>query len=117
MHEDDREEWIASGVGDEDGWRNQDEREWIVTRGGSKDNIILESLRGRVGAEWDVRKWKSEIDREVKCVGLNECMEDGWSNFLCPTFPHEFYTFEQVSICNSKTPDLWVIPLSRMGLL
>ena len=39
--------------------RNQDEREWIVTRG------------GRVGAEWDVRKWKSEIDREVKCVGLN----------------------------------------------
>ena len=39
--------------------RNQDEREWIVTRG------------GRVGAEWDVRKWKSEIDREVKRVGLN----------------------------------------------
>ena len=25
---------------------------------------------GRVGAEWDVRKWKSEIEREVKCVGL-----------------------------------------------
>ena len=38
--------------------RNQDEREWILTKG------------GRVGAEWDVRKWKSEIDR-VKCVGLN----------------------------------------------
>ena len=70
--------------------RNQDEREWIETRG------------GRVGAEWDVRKWKSEIDREVKCVGLNECMEDGWSNFLCPTFPHEFYTFEQVSTSKSK---------------
>ena len=39
--------------------RNQEELEWIVTRG------------GRVGADWDVRKWKSEIDREVKCVGLN----------------------------------------------
>ena len=39
---------------------NQNEREWIVTRG------------GRVGTEWDVRKWKSEIDREVKSVGLNE---------------------------------------------
>ena len=38
--------------------RNQDERELIVTKG------------GRVGAEWE-RKWKSEIDREVKCVGLN----------------------------------------------
>ena len=38
--------------------RNQDECEWIVTRG------------GRVRAEWDVRKWKSEIEREVKCVGL-----------------------------------------------
>ena len=37
--------------------RNQDKCEWIVTKG------------GRVGAEWDVRKWKSEIDREVKCVG------------------------------------------------
>ena len=24
-----------------------------------------------MGAEWDVRRWKSEIDREVKCVGLN----------------------------------------------
>ena len=24
-----------------------------------------------MGAEWDVRKWKSEIDREVKCVGLD----------------------------------------------
>ena len=39
--------------------RNQDEREWILTKG------------GRVGAEWDVRKWKSELDREGKCVGLN----------------------------------------------
>ena len=39
--------------------RNQDERKWMVTRG------------GRVGAEWDVKKWKSEIEREVKCVGLN----------------------------------------------
>ena len=38
--------------------RNQYEREWILTKG------------GRVGAEWE-RKWKSEIDREVKCVGLN----------------------------------------------
>ncbi|XP_063877492.1 uncharacterized protein LOC135109778 [Scylla paramamosain] len=43
--------------------RNQNEREWVVTRG------------GRVGAEWDVRKWKNEIDKEVKCVGLNE-----WKN-------------------------------------
>ena len=39
--------------------RNQDECEWILTKG------------GRVGAEWDVRKWKSEIDREVKCMGIN----------------------------------------------
>ena len=39
--------------------RHQDEREWIVISG------------GRVGAECDVRKWKSEIDREGKCVGLN----------------------------------------------
>ena len=39
--------------------RNQNEREWMVRRG------------GRVGAEWDVKKWKSEIEREVKCVGLN----------------------------------------------
>ncbi|MPC65526.1 hypothetical protein E2C01_059663 [Portunus trituberculatus] len=39
--------------------RNQNEREWIVTRG------------GRVGTEWDARKWKSEIDRELKWVGLN----------------------------------------------
>ncbi|XP_063861501.1 uncharacterized protein LOC135101456 [Scylla paramamosain] len=43
--------------------RNQNEREWVVTRG------------GRVGAEWDVRKWKNEIDKEMKCVGLNE-----WKN-------------------------------------
>ena len=34
MHEDDREEWIASGVGDQDGWEEQDEREWILTKGG-----------------------------------------------------------------------------------
>ena len=33
--------------------RNQEELEWIVTRG------------GRVGAEWNVREWKSEIDSEV----------------------------------------------------
>ena len=39
--------------------RHQDEREWIVISG------------GRVGAECDVRKWKSEIDREGRCVGLN----------------------------------------------
>ena len=39
--------------------RNQNEREWIVTRG------------GRVGIEWDARKWKSEIDRELEWVGLN----------------------------------------------
>ena len=39
--------------------RKQDEREWTVTRG------------GREGAEWDVRKQRSEVDREVKCVGLN----------------------------------------------
>ncbi|MPC63568.1 hypothetical protein E2C01_057667 [Portunus trituberculatus] len=26
---------------------------------------------GRVVTEWDARKWKSDIDREVKWVGLN----------------------------------------------
>ena len=35
--------------------RNQNEREWMVRRG------------GRVGAEWDVRKWNSEIDRGEVC--------------------------------------------------
>ena len=35
--------------------RNQDESEWMVSRA------------GRVGAEWDVRKWKSEIDRGGVC--------------------------------------------------
>ena len=44
--------------------RNQDEREWIVTRG------------GRVGAEWDVRKWKSETDRQRGEVYGNEYMEE-----------------------------------------
>ena len=35
--------------------RNQDERDWIVTRG------------DRVGAKWDVRKWRSEINRDEVC--------------------------------------------------
>ena len=29
-----------------------------------------------MGSEWDVRKLKSEIDREVKCVGLTEYVEE-----------------------------------------
>ena len=28
--------------------------------------------RSREGLEWDVRKWKSEIDRTVKSVGLSK---------------------------------------------
>ncbi len=43
--------------------RNQNECEWVVSKG------------GRVATKWDVRKWKSEIDKEVKRVGLNE-----WTN-------------------------------------
>ncbi|MPC75387.1 hypothetical protein E2C01_069773 [Portunus trituberculatus] len=42
--------------------RNQNEREWIVPRG------------SRVGTEWDVRKWKSEIDRGE--VGGTEYLEE-----------------------------------------
>ncbi len=54
--------------------RDQNEREWVVSRG------------GRVGAEWDVRKWKSEIDREVKCVGLNK-----WKNEMGRKSTLEWY--------------------------
>ena len=46
--------------------RDQNEREWVVSRG------------GRVGSEWDVRKWKNEIDKEVKCVGLNKWKNEIW---------------------------------------
>ena len=33
--------------------------------------------RSREGLEWDERKWKSEIERAVKCVGLSK-----WKNEL-----------------------------------
>ncbi|MPD02614.1 hypothetical protein E2C01_098208 [Portunus trituberculatus] len=49
--------------------RNQNEREWIVTRG------------GRVGTEWDMRKWKSEIDRaRAQCMDVN-VRNYRWSEF------------------------------------
>ena len=54
---------------------NQNEREWIVTRG------------GRVGTEWDVRKWKSEIDRVVKVVGLSD-----WKSRMEQKSTLEWYT-------------------------
>ena len=39
----------------------------------------------------------------------------GWSNFLWPTLPEDFYALEQhVGMYNSKTTTLRVIPLSRM---
>ena len=31
-----------------------------------------EMNRSREGLEWDVRKWKSEIDKTVKDVGLSK---------------------------------------------
>ena len=57
---------------------NHNEREWIVTRG------------GRVGTEWDVRKWKSEIDRDVKSVGLNE-----WRNGMERKSTLEWYKVKE----------------------
>ncbi|MPC24618.1 hypothetical protein E2C01_017706 [Portunus trituberculatus] len=57
---------------------NQNELEWVVTRG------------GRVGTEWDVRKWKSEINRDVKSKGLNE-----WRNGMERKTTLEWYKVKE----------------------
>ncbi|MPC72755.1 hypothetical protein E2C01_067068 [Portunus trituberculatus] len=43
-------------------------------------------ITNREGREWDVRKWKSEIDRVVKHVGLSE-----WNNKMEQKSTLEWY--------------------------
>ena len=38
-------------------------------------NVNVSRQEGAVRSEWDVRKWKSKVDRKVKCV-RSEYMEE-----------------------------------------
>ncbi|MPC99345.1 hypothetical protein E2C01_094754 [Portunus trituberculatus] len=67
---------------------NQNELEWVVTRG------------GRVGTEWDVRKWKSEIDKDVKSVGLNE-----WRNEMERKTTLKWYKVKEAPIKGCQMSD------------
>ena len=47
-------------------------------------------LRSREGLEWDVSKWKTEIDRVIKCVGLNK-----WKNEMERKTTLEWYRMKE----------------------
>ncbi|MPC20105.1 hypothetical protein E2C01_013037 [Portunus trituberculatus] len=63
-------------------------------------------IRNGEGREWDVRKWKSEIDKVMKHVGLSE-----WKNKMEQKSTLEWYR-KRPQCMKSGTREAWVVTFS-----
>ncbi|MPC92297.1 hypothetical protein E2C01_087377 [Portunus trituberculatus] len=72
-------------------------------------------VRNGEGLEWDVRRWKREIDERVKCMGLSE-----WRSKMEQKSTLEWYREEEAPIegtvygCECK--ELQVVRVPQQGV-